>query len=214
MKIISHRGLWHKPLEQNTLISFKNSIDNNFGFEIDIRSFNGNLVVSHDPLNIKKKFIDFKDILTYHKKVNSDVIVAINVKEDGLNTLIKQALKEFKIKNYFVFDMSIPDMITYSKSNINFYTRQSEYEKYPALYDEASGVWLDEFYQHWIDEKIVQSHISNGKNLCIVSPDLHKRDFINEWEEYKKILFSSNQSDQLMICTDYPEKAEKFFELK
>ena len=72
---------------------------------------------------------------------------------------------------------------------------------------------LDEFYQHWIDEKIVQSHISNGKNLCIVSPDLHKRNFINEWEEYKKILFSSNQSDQLMICTDYPEKAEKFFEL-
>ena len=214
MKIISHRGLWHKPSEQNTLISFKNSIDNNFGFEIDIRSFNGDLVVSHDPLNDKKKFIDFKDILTYYKKVNSDVLVAINVKEDGLNILIKQVLKEFKIKNYFVFDMSIPDMIAYSKSNICFYTRQSEYEKYPALYDEASGVWLDEFYQHWIDEKIVQSHISNGKNLCIVSPDLHKRDFINEWTEYKRKIFSSNQSDQLMICTDYPEKAEKFFELK
>ena len=214
MKIISHRGLWYKPSEQNTLISFKNSIDNNFGFEIDIRSFNGNLVVSHDPLNNKEKLINFKDILTYYKKVNSDVLIAINVKEDGLNFIIKQALKEFRIKNYFVFDMSIPDMITYSKSNICFYTRQSEYEKYPALYDEASGVWLDEFYHHWIDEKIVQSHISNGKKLCIVSPDLHKRDFTNEWEEYKKMLFSSNQSDQLMICTDYPEKAEKFFELK
>ena len=97
MKIISHRGLWNEPSEKNSLSSFKNSIDQNFGFEIDIRSFNGELIVSHDPLDDKNKSIRFCDVLSYYQINNSEVFIAINIKEDGLDFLIKKILTKFEI---------------------------------------------------------------------------------------------------------------------
>jgi len=211
MKIISHRGLWNEPSEKNSLSSFKNSIDQNFGFEIDIRSFNGELIVSHDPLDDKNKSIRFCDVLSYYQINNSEVFIAINIKEDGLDFLIKKILTKFDIENYFVFDMSIPDMVIYSNSNITFFTRQSEYEKHPALYEKASGIWLDEFDSHWINDEIIQFHHNNNKKICIVSPELHDRDFTDEWKKYKKILSSKTNFTNIMICTDYSEKAKKFF---
>lgn len=45
-----------------------------------------------------------------------------------------------------------------------------------------------------ITKEVIEKHIKNNKQICIVSPDLHKR----EWQHYKII-------DNLMICTDYPE---------
>ena len=117
---------------------------------------------------------------------------------------------EYAISNYFVFDMSIPDTIGYIKTGINFFTRQSEYENIPALYEESKGVWLDEFNSHWITSKIIIDHILNNKIVCIVSPELHKRRNVQEWVDYK-IITNNPLSENLLLCTDNPEIAKKYF---
>jgi len=57
-------------------------------------------------------------------------------------------LAAYKITNYFVFDMAVPDGIIYARLNMTTYTRQSEYESVPPFYELAEGVWLDEFNGH------------------------------------------------------------------
>ena len=46
--------------------------------------------------------------------------------------------------------------------------------------------------------------------VCIVSPELHGRNNTREWANYKN--FITNQfSDNLILCTDNPEEAKKYF---
>ena len=106
--------------------------------------------------------------------------------------------------------MSIPDMVSYYKNDIDFFTRQSEYERHPSIYKESDGVWLDEFNEHWIDELVIENHLKNKKKICIVSPELHGRDYQEEWQQYKGI-DKEFKDEGIMICTDYPEKARRFF---
>jgi glycerophosphoryl diester phosphodiesterase len=211
MQILSHRGLWKQTSEKNTLDSFKKSIDSNFGFEIDIRHLNEQLFVSHDPLNTNQKQLLFDDVLSYYQVNNSDVFIAINIKEDGLDMILNKTLKKFEISNYFFFDMSIPDMVSYYKNDIDFFTRQSEYEIQPALYEEAQGIWLDEFHTHWITLEDLKLHSLNNKKVCIVSPELHKRAHLTEWVNYKKYLSTIEKTDNFFLCTDYPVEAKDFF---
>ena len=211
MEILSHRGLWKINSEGNTFNSVKESIDNSFGFEVDVRSFNNDLIVCHDPLMQTDKAFHFREILNYYRKVNSDVTIAINIKEDGLSLLVKSVLENFNIKKYFVFDMSVPDTISYANSGIKYFTRQSEYEISPSLYDKADGIWLDEFKKHWITDEILISHLDNNKKVCIVSPELHKREFKLEWEQYKKLSLLDEKAKNIMLCTDHPFEAEASF---
>ena len=101
--------------------------------------------------------------------------------------------------------MAVPDIIGYIQEDLNFFTRQSEYENNPSFYDQANGVWLDEFKGHWINEEVIMEHINNGKKVVIVSPELHGRKYLQEWQNYKQIIKNNNLDDNdLMICTDYP----------
>jgi hypothetical protein len=119
-------------------------------------------------------------------------------------------LQKNKIDNYFFFDMSLPDALGYVKEGLKIFSRQSEYEKEAYLYKEANGIWLDEFHQHWIDEKIILQHLTEQKKVCIVSPELHKRNYKEEWEHYKHITYKFGL-ENLMLCTDYPDEAKTFF---
>ena len=137
--------------------------------------------------------------------------LALNIKADGLQEKLLLELTKFNIKNYFVFDMSVPDGLACLKAGLRTFTRQSEYESNPAFYEQSKGVWLDEFSSHWIDEITVNQHLNNGKDICIVSPELHKRSMQIEWNNYKKFSKIKNSLGKLMICTDLPEKAQRMF---
>jgi glycerophosphoryl diester phosphodiesterase len=208
MVIISHRGYWKEEQEKNQIIAFKRSFSLGFGTETDIRDYNGKLVISHDMAD--ESCISVKKFFEIYKSFNNDLPLALNIKADGLQKKLKELIEKFEIKNYFVFDMSVPDGLVYLKYGLNIFTRQSEYEKEPSFYDKAVGVWLDEFHTHWIDEKIIEFHLKNNKQMCIVSPDLHKREYKKEWQHYKDIEKSLG-INHLMICTDYPEIAKEFF---
>ena len=113
--------------------------------------------------------------------------LALNIKSDGLQVKLKCLIEKYRIENYFIFDMSLPDTLEYLAHGMKCFTRQSEYEKEPLFYDKAVGVWLDEFHTDWITEEIIRYHYRNNKKICIVSPDLHKREYEKEWQHYKEI---------------------------
>jgi hypothetical protein len=208
MIILSHRAYWKEISEKNLPIAFERSFSLGFGTETDIRDYKGELVISHDIAD--EKCISVKEMFEIYNKYDNTLPLALNIKADGLQVKLKELLEEYKIKNYFVFDMSVPDGIGYIKQNIKAFTRESEYEKIPSFYDEACGIWLDEFQGHWIDKEVIEKHIKNNKQVCIVSPDLHKREYQKEWQHYKEIEQELG-IDNLMICTDYPEIAKEFF---
>ena len=211
MKILAHRGFWSKEIEQNTLKSFEMSLQNDFGVEMDLRDMLEDIVISHDIPNKSSLFLN--DFFMLYRNFSNQVPLALNIKADGLQDLLESFLKKHNIKNYFVFDMSVPDALIYLKLGFNVFTRQSEYEQQPSFYEQACGVWMDEFNDHWINESVIRRHLDNDKKICIVSPELHKREFEKEWTEYKKISDRLDNRDNLMICTDYPLKAKEFFDV-
>ena len=208
MIILSHRGYWKETHEKNLPIAFERSFSLGFGTETDIRDYKDKLVISHDMAD--EKCISVKEMFEIYNKYDNTLPLALNIKADGLQTKLKELLEEYNITNYFVFDMSVPDGLQYLKHDIKAFTRESEYEKTPSFYDEACGIWLDEFQGHWITKEVIEKHIKNNKQICIVSPDLHKREYKKEWQHYKDIE-KELSIDNLMICTDYPEIAKEFF---
>ena len=208
MIVLSHRGYWKEVSEKNLSIAFERSFSLGFGTETDIRDYKGELVISHDIAD--EKCISVKEMFEIYNKYDNTLPLALNIKADGLQVKLNELLEEYKIENYFVFDMSVPDGLQYLRHNIKSFTRESEYETIPSFYDEACGIWLDEFQGHWINKEVIENHIKNNKQICIVSPDLHKREYKKEWQHYKEIEKELG-IDNLMICTDYPEEAKEFF---
>lgn len=209
MVIISHRGHWSVPEEQNKLPALQKAITLGFGLEMDLRDYAEDLVISHNMARDTTLALD-QFLQWYHDFGGHHPPLALNIKADGLCLLLKEALGLYQVENYFVFDMSIPDAILYLNLGLNVFTRQSEYEETPNLYKNSKGVWLDEFEHHWITDEILIEHLENDKQVCIVSPELHGRSFKMEWQQYRKFERRHGR-DRLMICTDHPVKAEEFF---
>jgi hypothetical protein len=210
MLIISHRGFWLQNAEKNTLAAFERSFQLGYGTETDVRDFNGQLVISHDIatsdcITLKRFF----DIL--NENASEALTIALNIKADGLYEKLSSQIKDrcFKLKHkFFVFDMSIPDMKLYiNGGDIPVFTRMSEIEKNPAWIEESRGIWLDSFGDEWYDSELVNKLILAGKDVCIVSPELHKRNYEKHWNEISKISNTGN----LILCTDLPTKAQDFF---
>ncbi len=206
MKIICHRGYFGKGIPENSLESFEKAFENGFGIETDIRDHNQEIVISHDmATNVS---LPLKELFSLHSLKKYNQVIALNIKADGLQKHLMKLIDKYNITKYFVFDMSIPDMLKYQKSKIKFYTRMSEYEPSPNMLDKANGLWIDEFNKNWIDKNIIES--IKLKNICFVSPEIHRKPFKSRWKDFKnyeKLLKNKN----LMLCTDHPQEAEEFF---
>ena len=120
---------------------------------------------------------------------------------------IKRLLEKYKVSNYFTFDMSIPEMVYQHKTGLKFFTGQSDIIPEPIMFDKAEGIWLDSFNSDWFGEKEIKNILNQDKEVCIVSPDLHKREYKKVWNIYRNI-------NGIMLCTDYPMEAKEFFNVK
>ena len=207
MKLISHRGFWSQHDEKNTIVALSRSFSFGFGTETDVRDCDGVLVISHDPPNANA--LHLKDLLDIHAACDPNLPLALNIKSDGLQFLLKEAIASSKLENYFFFDMAIPDMLGYLRAGLPFYTRHSDIEPEPILYEPAAGVWLDSFGPDWLTASVIEGHLRSGKSVCIVSPELHGRDHLAFWQQMSgwPIIKEKN----VILCTDYPQVAKEFF---
>lgn len=207
MQIVSHRGLWATDAEKNSMMAFHAAWKLGFGIETDIRDLSGGLVISHDPP--QGKSLKVQDFFEAYKQSGKGTALALNVKSDGLQLLLLEALRKFEVDNYFVFDMSVPDMLSYAAHNMRYFTRQSEYELDPCCYEAADGVWIDAFQQDWRSVDFIASHLEAGKKVCLVSSELHHRPYHEFWKRLKSAAFESVNS--VLLCTDHPSEAKDYF---
>ena len=202
MIILSHRGFWLDPSEKNGLTAFERTIESGFGTETDIRDRDASLVVSHDPAN--GMVMDWLDLLDVFE--GSGLPLAVNVKADGLVDMVASSLAGRDIEA-FMFDMSGPETVRYDKAGLPFFTRHSDVERSPILYESARGVWLDSFGPEWFGREVIERHLDSGKKVCVVSSELHWRDARGLWD----MLDACRSYEGLMICTDLPLQAAKRF---
>lgn len=210
MLILSHRGYWKSAGEKNQFVAFERSFALGFGTETDIRDYQGNLVISHDIPD--GECLSAATFFQAYCRVQSNLPLALNIKADGLQQKLFELLEIYKVENYFVFDMSVPDALLYLKHGLNTFTRQSEYESIPSFYHEASGVWIDCIKDDWVDEEVLTRHLKQGKKVCLVSPELHNRDYRPFWQKLTKMKIINDE--RLMLCTDHPQQAKEVFDDK
>lgn len=208
MKILSHRGYWKTIEEKNSLVAFERSFELGFGTETDVRDHNGTLVISHDiPRGGEILFGDFLDIAASYSDSANPITLALNIKADGLSEKVAASLKNYQQLDCFVFDMSIPDMRSYFSENVAVFTRMSEVETIPVWLEKTSGIWLDSFDHDWFGVDELKVILESKKRVCIVSSELHQRTHLPLWS----VLKACSQDDRLMLCTDFPEDAQRFF---
>ena len=92
MLIISHRV--------NTITDLINT-PLNYGIEVDLRDFNENIILAHDP------FTDGVQLMSFLKFYNHSFII-LNIKSERIEYKVLEIIKLYNIKNYFFLDSSIP----------------------------------------------------------------------------------------------------------
>jgi hypothetical protein len=161
-----------KILHRVNTVEKLNNTNIKYGIEIDVRSFNKKLILNHEP------FQDSVSLNTILKKYQHKHLI-FNVKEEGIEDLILSYIKKFKIKDYFLLDVTFPKIYHFikNKKKINLCLRKSKFEELNELNffkNKIKWVWIDTF-----DDKI-PLNIKNLKlyskifKLCLVSPELVK----------------------------------------
>ncbi len=207
MKILAHRGCWNTEIKSNSPQAIRSALERGFGFESDLRDYSGKLVISHDiACELCQKA---EEVFQWLEEFNDQHCFAINIKADGMKDLLAEGLERHRIKNYFTFDMSVPQMVEFHQRGLTYFARQSEVEPVPIMYENAAGVWIDGFFDdEWITAELLEQHIVSGKAVCVVSPELHKRPHLDFW---MRLLRFNINFDEVMLCTDYPLEAANFF---
>lgn len=208
MQILSHRGFWKTAEEKNSLQAFSHAFSSGFGTETDIRDYCGELVISHDiPHRNCMLLRDFFELFVSYDPL---LPLALNIKSDGLADALKKLLIEYNITNYFCFDMSVPDMLSYLSAGINVFARLSEFECENPLLGQVQGIWLDNFINDQCDGERIQRLITRGLPVCCVSPELHQRNRAGYWHQLRLVARKVAVNDALMLCTDVPDQAREF----
>jgi glycerophosphoryl diester phosphodiesterase len=202
-EILAHRGVWQRLAERNTLGAFERAFAAGWGAEIDVRDLDGELVVSHDPP--VRGALPFAAVVDAYRAAGEPGRLAINVKADGLQAPLAAALAGVRPSAWFAFDMSVPDAIVSLRHGLPVYTRHSDAEPAPVLYEEAEGIWLDEFGGGWLTEERIAAHLDAGKRVAVVSPELHRRDHREAWSAWRG--WSVWRRPGVALCTDFPHEA-------
>ena len=171
-------------------------IPKKYGVEIDIRSSNKKLILSHDP---HKKGDDFKK---YLKNYNHSLLVA-NIKEAGIESQVIKEIKKANIKFFFLLDVEFPYL--YCKSRMgekNMAIRFSEDESIQTVkkyINKIDWVWIDTMKTFPV-EQLNMKFLNNFKK-CLVCPSRWGRSF--DLENYKRYMINlSFRVDAVMTSYD------------
>lgn len=202
MQFLAHRGAWLSRHEQNTLQALHKALVSGWGVETDIRDLNGELVISHDMP--RTGVLTAAEFFDDYIETKAKSMLALNIKSDGLTTLLKQLLDERGITRYFCFDMSVPDSLAYLKQDMLIAARLSEYEDEGILSEAANTLWVDGFSHLNLKNEQLARWLENGKQVCLVSPELHGREPFEFWQQLAWLPDELRLNPNLMLCTDNP----------
>jgi hypothetical protein len=172
------------------------------GVEIDIRSDQNELYLSHDPYEEGPLFTEFLDHFDHS-------FIVLNLKEEGLENRCVELLRSKGIEDYFFLDQSMPFLIRRGLAGQkDGACRISEYESLSTvnnLLPFCNWVWVDSFSSEGVSFETLTHLKSLGLKICLVSPELHGMDR----QEEIQFLVSLTQGLSFQIdavCTKFPEK--------
>tara|TARA_B100001057_G_C22629377_1_gene863769 strand:+ start:107 stop:697 length:591 start_codon:yes stop_codon:yes gene_type:complete len=193
MQIINHRI--------NTIESLRN-IPSTQGVEIDIRSHGTKLILHHDPFQEGEDFEAWLDVFNHAS-------IILNVKEEGLEDRLLNAMKKKNIDNFFFLDQSFPFLIKTARSrDSRAAVRLSEFESIETVKN-LSGivdwVWVDCFTKLPLDASEAEELRDKFEfKLCLVSPELQGRNMDGEILDFKDNLIR-NKIKGDAVCTKRPD---------
>lgn len=181
----------------NTIKQLKR-VSTNRGVEIDIRDYNGELVLTHNALTFGEKLSDF--LQHYHHE-----FIIFNVKCAGLESGILELSKKYDINDFFFLDVENPCLVNFARKGMRkVAVRFSDFEPIEfamSFAGKIDWVWVDCFEK--IPDKNDFERLSKHFKLCLVSPEMqgHSQKWITDFRK---------QGIQIdAVCTDLPEIWEK-----
>ena len=151
-------------------------VNKKYGAEIDLRSYKGQIILNHEPLI---KSISFNEWLKHY---DHNFLIA-NIKEEGIEFEVLRLIKKKNIRNYFLLDVTVPQILILNKKKIfNIALRVSKYESMRNIIKykvKNKWVWVDTFDGKipLTTKEIVKLKKLNYK-LCLVSPELPLKNYL------------------------------------
>ena len=84
MNILAHRGYWNENIRNNSSEALRTALEKGYGFESDIRDYNGRLVISHNIADASSA--DAEEVFRWLAENDDRYCFAINIKSDGLKS--------------------------------------------------------------------------------------------------------------------------------
>ncbi len=194
----------------NTIKQLK-KIPYNYGVEVDVRDYNNNLILNHDPFKGGENFLSYLNHFK-HK------FIIINIKSEGIETKVHKILKQNKISNFFLLDVSIPFIVKlHKKLNKKIAIRVSDLEDITTAKNFKKMIkwaWLDFFKI----KKIRFDYLKNLKKLnyktCYVSHELQQRRPNKRELDYLKAANVKNfDLDMIIVKKKNLNNWKKFFNI-
>ena len=199
ISIFAHRALYNN-LEHSEL-GIKYYLDNHFNIEIDLRINSGGVYLSHDRTH---KAISLESICPLLK--NSQVVIALHVKELECVTSTIKLLNTYGIKNCFLFDT---DYNLVKNMSQNF--EVADHINSNPSQITSKILWCDEIQEKWYSSKRINDLHKQGKIIYAVSCELVKSSTFEQIvQDWKKLIDVGIDG----ICTNYPLELHKFMAKK
>ena len=174
MKFIAHRI--------NTVEELK-KIPTEYGVELDLRDRGERLILQHDPF---KEGEDFEEYLKHYHHG----LMILNIKSERIEHRVLELVHKYNVREYFLLDSSFPMIFLLSnEGEKNIALRFSELEGLDTILSmkgKVKWVWVDCFTKLPIDNKNFKILKEAGFQLCLVSPELQKRE--SDLADYKDYL--------------------------
>lgn len=185
-----------KILHRVNTINYLKKVPKEFGVEVDIRSFNNKVIISHEPL---LNGTSFEEWISFYEH---DFLI-LNIKEEGLEKYVLDILEKYKIKNFFFLDQSFPFLLkTINSGEKRCAIRISEFESIDSAYNLAGRiewVWIDYFNKFPLNQNDFIGLKKLGYKICIVSPEIQGKE--NHEIKNLKSFLMKNKIIPDAVCT-------------
>jgi hypothetical protein len=139
------------------------------GVEIDLRDYDGDLVLQHDPFKSGELFSNY---IEHYKHA----LMILNIKSEGIEMQVRELLYSHGIRNYFFLDSSFGMVYKlWQLEERNIAARFSEFESLSnvlAIKGRLNWVWVDCFTDLYIDKSDYMALKDAKFRLCLTSPEL------------------------------------------
>ena len=195
IEIFSHRIIFNGI--ENSVESIPYYKKLGIGIELDLRYNNNQVYISHDPTNKGKLF---EEVCKQCDK--SEIRMALHIKEKEVINPVIKILKEYSIKNYFLFDTE-----NFEYNNLIDKTKIADYVVKKDQNIMGEILWCDEIQNKWYSKEIMKNLHQENKLIYLMSLEVMKKcDNESIYLEWDRLINLGVDG----ICTKYPEKLMRF----